>query len=29
VANIIHAHPTTSEIFMEAGFEAIDKPIHI
>lgn len=28
VARVIHAHPTISEIFMEAGFEAIDKAIH-
>jgi dihydrolipoamide dehydrogenase len=29
VANVIHAHPTVSEIFLEAGFVAIDKAIHI
>lgn len=28
VANTIHAHPTVSEIFMEAGFDAVDKAIH-
>lgn len=28
VAQTIHAHPTVSEIFMEAGFDAIDKAIH-
>lgn len=28
VANTIHAHPTVSEIFMEAGFAAFDQPIH-
>ncbi len=28
VAQTIHAHPTVSEIYMEAGFEAIDKAIH-
>lgn len=28
VAKTIHAHPTVSEIFMEAGFEAVDKAIH-
>lgn len=28
IAATIHAHPTVSEIFMEAGFEAIDKAIH-
>lgn len=28
VANIIHAHPTISEIYMEAGFDAFDKAIH-
>ncbi len=27
VAETIHAHPTLSEIFMESGFEAIDKAI--
>ncbi|MPM07006.1 Dihydrolipoyl dehydrogenase [bioreactor metagenome] len=28
VAHTIHAHPTVSEIFMEAGFDAVDKAIH-
>ncbi|MBP7497077.1 MAG: dihydrolipoyl dehydrogenase [Bacteroidales bacterium] len=28
VAQTIHAHPTISEIFVEAGFDAIDKAIH-
>jgi len=28
VANTIHAHPTVSEIFMEAGFDAFEKAIH-
>ncbi len=28
VANTIHAHPTVSEIFFEAGFDAMDKAIH-
>jgi len=28
VARSIHAHPTISEIFMEAGFDAVDKAIH-
>lgn len=28
VASTIHAHPTVSEIFMEAGFEAVDGAIH-
>lgn len=28
VAATIHAHPTISEIFMEAGFAAFDQPIH-
>lgn len=28
VAQTIHAHPTVSEIFMEAGFDAIDQAIH-
>ncbi len=29
VAATMHAHPTVSEIFMEAGFEATDKAIHL
>lgn len=28
VTQIIHAHPTISEIFMEAGFDAMDQPLH-
>lgn len=28
VAGTIHAHPTVSEVFMEAGFAAFDLPIH-
>ena len=28
VAKTIHAHPTVSEIYMEAGFDAFDKAIH-
>ncbi len=28
VASTIHAHPTVSEIFLEAGFEAVDSAIH-
>ncbi len=28
LARVVHAHPTVSEIFMEAGFEAVDKAIH-
>jgi dihydrolipoamide dehydrogenase len=28
VAKTVHAHPTISEIFMEAGLEAVDKVIH-
>lgn len=28
VARTIHAHPTISEVFMEAGLEAADKAIH-
>ncbi|MEE9574455.1 MAG: dihydrolipoyl dehydrogenase [Candidatus Neomarinimicrobiota bacterium] len=28
VANTIHAHPTISEIYMEAGFDAFEQPIH-
>jgi len=29
VAKTIHAHPTVSEIYMEAGYDAFDKAIHI
>lgn len=29
LGKVIHAHPTTSEIFLEAGFAAIDKAIHM
>lgn len=29
VAATLHAHPTVSEIFMEAGFEATEKAIHL
>lgn len=28
VAKTVHAHPTVSEIFMEAGFAAFDQPVH-
>lgn len=28
IAQTVHAHPTISEVFMEAGFEAVDKAIH-
>ncbi len=28
VAKTVHAHPTISEVFMEAGFEAVDGAIH-
>lgn len=28
IASTVHAHPTVSEIFMEVGFEAVDKAIH-
>ena len=28
VAQTVHAHPTISEVFMEAGFEAVDGAIH-
>jgi dihydrolipoamide dehydrogenase len=28
VAQTVHAHPTVSEIFMEAGFDAVDLAIH-
>jgi dihydrolipoamide dehydrogenase len=28
VAQTVHAHPTISEIFMEAGFDAFDQAIH-
>jgi dihydrolipoamide dehydrogenase len=29
LANVIHAHPTVSEVFLEAGMAGVDKPIHI
>lgn len=29
VAKTVHAHPTISEVFMEAGFDAVDHAIHI
>ena len=29
VAKTVHAHPTISEVFMEAGFDAIDHAIHL
>ncbi len=29
VAKVVHAHPTTSEIFLEAGWAAIDKALHL
>jgi dihydrolipoamide dehydrogenase len=28
IAKTVHAHPTISEVFMEAGFEAVDGAIH-
>lgn len=28
IAKTVHTHPTVSEIFMEAGLEAVDKAIH-
>lgn len=28
VARTVHAHPTISEIYMEAGYDAFDQPIH-
>lgn len=28
IAKTVHTHPTVSEVFMEAGFEAVDKAIH-
>ena len=28
LSKTIHAHPTVSEVFMEAGFDAIDEPLH-
>jgi dihydrolipoamide dehydrogenase len=28
VAQTVHAHPTVSEVFMEAGFDAFDQAIH-
>ena len=29
IAKVVHAHPTVSEVFMEAGFAGTGKPIHI
>ncbi len=29
IAQTVHTHPTVSEVFMEAGFEAVDMAIHI
>ncbi|OFY45089.1 MAG: dihydrolipoyl dehydrogenase [Bacteroidetes bacterium GWF2_40_14] len=29
IAQTVHTHPTVSEVFMEAGFMAVDKAIHI
>jgi dihydrolipoamide dehydrogenase len=29
LARVIHAHPTVSEVFLEAGMAGVDKPIHI
>ncbi|HCT93983.1 MAG: dihydrolipoyl dehydrogenase [Bacteroidetes bacterium GWE2_39_28] len=28
IARTVHTHPTVSEVFMEAGFEAVDQAIH-
>ena len=28
IAKTVHTHPTISEVFMEAGFEAVDHAIH-
>ncbi len=28
IARTVHAHPTVSEVFMEAGLAAIDQPLH-
>ena len=28
VAKTVHAHPTVSEVFMEAGFDAAGEPVH-
>ena len=28
IAQTVHTHPTVSEVFMEAGFEAVDRAIH-
>ena len=28
VAKTVHAHPTVSEVFMEAGFIAAGEPVH-
>lgn len=29
LVRVIHAHPTVSEVFLEAGMGAVDRPIHI
>jgi dihydrolipoamide dehydrogenase len=29
IGKVVHAHPTVSEIFMEAGMAGADKAIHI
>ncbi|MFP4498162.1 MAG: hypothetical protein ACLFQV_08120 [Vulcanimicrobiota bacterium] len=29
LTNIMHAHPTVSEVFFEAGKLAVDEPVHI
>ena len=29
VARVVHAHPTVSETFLEAGYIAADRPVHI
>jgi dihydrolipoamide dehydrogenase len=29
LARVVHAHPTVSETFLEAGFKAMGKPLHV
>lgn len=29
VAGVVHAHPTLNETFLEAGYEALDRPLHL
>jgi pyruvate/2-oxoglutarate dehydrogenase complex dihydrolipoamide dehydrogenase (E3) component len=28
IAGVIHAHPTLSEAFWEASFDAMERPLH-